>query len=450
MNTDSNQLLDLLIAGGTIITGDREERIIENAVIGIKDAKIVYMGTLDIPQALQAKKTILGVGCVITPGLINVHTHTMLSMLRGQAEDMGFAPAYTKGIPQGFHMTPDDARAMAQLGALEALLFGSTLIWDTYVHAEVAIEAIAELGIRVATSSRIHDVDLAGLPDGNWTTDLRIGERLLDETIQLASRYNGKTDNMIAVHLMPHAPDTCSHALLRAIKAASDEYGLLIHTHLAQSRTEVAYICEKVGKTPVEYLLDLEILSDRLTAAHCIFVTDSDIELMKRSGMTVAHIPKGNITGGTKAPTHIFRQKKINVAIGTDNMHGDMIEAMRWALNTGRIQEGCVSDFWQPKDAFNMATMAGARALRLDNLLGSIEIGKAADLVLLDFNRPHLTPHFNPLGTLMHTAQGRDVKTVVIAGKIVVEDGHSTLCDEIAVIETASRVAKNLWKKATG
>lgn len=449
MKTEIEGSFDTIVTNGIAITLDDDQTIIDDALIGIRNGRIAFLA----PQSekldgVQADTVIDARGCVVVPGLINIHTHTMLSMLRGRAEDMGFAPAYTKGVPQGFHMSPDDAFAMAQLGALEALLFGSTFLWDTYVHAEMAIEAISEIGVRVATCSRIHDVDLTAVPNGIWENRPEIGESLLDETLRLADRFNGKTDDMIAVHLMPHAPDTCSTELLKAIGQAADRRDLLLHTHLCQSMTEVDFIRRRSDRTPVEFLDELGLLNERLTAAHCIFVSDSDIALMRRSGMTVAHIPKGNMTGGTRAPTHAMRKAGINIALGTDNMHGDMIECMRWALNVGRLQEGRVTDFWQPRHALHMATRAGARALRLDDTLGSIEVGKAADLVVVDFERPHLTPHLDPLGTLLHTAQGRDVRTVMVAGRIVVQDGHATLCDEEAIIRTAARVAKSLWEKA--
>jgi 5-methylthioadenosine/S-adenosylhomocysteine deaminase len=251
------------------------------------------------------------------------------------------------------------------------------------------------------------------------------------------------------VQLAVHAPDTCSDAFLELIARAAHERDLGVTTHLAQSRTEVAQVLRRSGKTPAQLLDSVGLLDSRLVAAHCLFLDPADIARVGRAGITVAHIPKGNATGGTMAPTPALRASGARIALGTDNMHADMTEVMRWALAIARIQLGEVASDWQPADALAMATCNGAAAMGLGDRLGCLVEGWLADLVVFDFRRAHLTPHPNPLGTLVHTGMGRDVEMVIVDGRIVVDDGLPTLCDAQQVIEAGNRAAKQLWARAT-
>lgn len=447
----SEPLYDLVITGATVLTGAPASHAIDDAVIAISDGRFARIEAATKDAApLRARRSLHLPGRVVTPGLINVHTHANLSMVRGVAEDLGFAPAYTPGIPQGHMVTPDEAYAIARLGALEALLFGSTLINDTFVHADVVTPAMADIGLRVWSCGRIHDVDFSGVSIGRWDHVDAIGDRTLGEAIALAERYDGKSSDRIGVQLAAHAPDTCSTPFLRRIAQAAEQTGLRVTTHLSQSKVELARIRERDGLSPPELLDDVGLLNDRLTAAHCIHVSDGDIARIGRAGVHVAHIAKGNATGATIAPTHRLRAAGAKLTLGTDNMHADMVEVMRWALAVGRIQLGAVTSDWQPETVFEMATLAGARAMGLEDDIGSIEIGKRADFVAFDFRRPHLTPMTNALGNLVHVAQGRDVEVVAVDGELMVEDGKPTRVDAEAIRRDAALAIEALWTRARG
>ncbi|SOE92992.1 5-methylthioadenosine/S-adenosylhomocysteine deaminase [Burkholderia sp. D7] len=441
---------DLLITGATVLTADPARPIVHDAAIAISGNRLAFVGrAADLPAEATARETRRLDGRVIVPGYVNVHTHAILSMVRGVAEDLGFAPAYTPGIPHGHDVRPDEAIALARLGAMEAMLFGSTLINDSYVHAELTLGAMAELGLRVYACGRLHDVDFSGVADGRWEHHTSIGERTLDDALRLANRWHGAADGRTGVQLAVHAPDTCSDAFLKLIAKAAHERDLRVTTHLAQSRTEVAQVLRRSGKTPAQLLDSVGLLDSRLVAAHCLFLDPADIARVGRAGVTVAHIPKGNATGGTMAPTPALRAAGARIALGTDNMHADMTEVMRWALAIARIQLGEVAGDWQPADALAMATSNGAAAMGLGDRLGRVAEGWLADLAVFDFRRAHLTPHPNPLGTLVHTGVGRDVEMVIVDGRIVVDDGRPTLCDAQQVIEAGNRAAKQLWARAT-
>ncbi len=442
-------LYDLVITGTTVLTGAPDSRTIADAVIGISAGRLALIAPAEAGAAPPtARRTLHLPGRVITPGFTNIHTHANLSMVRGVAEDLGFAPAYTPGIPQGHMVTPDEAYAIARLGALEALLFGSTLINDTFVHPDVVTPAMAEIGLRVWSCGRIHDVDFSGVSVGRWAHVDAIGDATLQSALDLAARYEGKSNGRIGVQLAAHAPDTCSTPFLRRITQAARDTGLRVTTHLSQSKVEVARIRERDGKSPPELLEEVGLLNERLLAAHCIHVSEGDIARIGRAGIHVAHIAKGNATGATIAPTHKLRAAGAKLTLGTDNMHADMVETMRWALAVGRIQVGAVTEDWQPSTVFEMATLGGARAMGLEDQIGSLEIGKRADLVAFDFRRPHLTPATNPLGNLVHVAHGRDVELVIVDGDVVVEGGAPTKVDEAAIRRDAEAAIAALWTRA--
>ena len=441
--------LDLLIEGATALTATADRAVIEDALIGVRGDELrLICARGDVDQLPSARTRIDGRGQVVTPGLVNVHTHAVLCMVRGVAEDMGFAPAYTPGVPHGHDVTPDEAVALAQLGALEALRFGSTLINDTFVHADRTLPAMGDLGMRAYACGRIHDVDFSRVHEQIWEHKDAIGEKTLAEAQALAERWHGTMDGRLGVHLAAHAPDTCSRGLLERVRDAAERLGLGVNTHLAQSTIEVTRVRERDGMSPAELLDDIGLLNDRLIAAHCLFLDDDDISRVGTAGIHVAHIPKGNATGGTAAPTSRLRRAGARITLATDNMHADMVEVMRWGLNIGRLQEGGVTDFWQPGDVFEMATIGGARAMGLADKIGSLEVGKKADLVLFDFEQLHLTPATNPLGNLVHTAHGRDVKTVIVDGRVVVEDGRAVLVDQDQVRRDAAQAARDLWQRA--
>ncbi|MEM9148601.1 MAG: amidohydrolase family protein [Pseudomonadota bacterium] len=445
--TMPEKTVDILIEGAHVLTSDPSQPEFANGRITIAGDRIVSVAPAEGPPP-PAIRVIDGAGFVVLPGLVNIHLHAILAMVRGVAEDMGFAPAYTPGVPQGHMVTEEEAVAMARLGALEAMKFGSTLINDTYVHQHLTLPAMGELGLRVTGCGRIHDVDFSGVSQSRWDYDTAIGRRTLDEALALHQRWHGAMSGRLGVQLAAHAPDTCSTDFLREVRAARDATGMMVTTHLSQSRIEVERIAERDGMTTTELLDDVGLLSDRLIGAHCIFMTEDDIARAGRAGLHVAHIPKGNATGGTMAPTLKLREAGANLCLSTDNMHGDMVELMRWALCVGRLQAGGITEDWQPEDMLAMATVNGAKAMGLDGESGRLWPGRKADLVMIDARRPHFTPMIDALGNIVHLGHGRDVAHVMVDGRLVVEDGRATMADEAAIMRDAQAAAEALWTRA--
>ncbi len=442
MTRADDDLLDLLLTGATLVHTRPGLEVVNDGLLGIRGERIVLMQPRDPAQPLpRARRTLDLRDHLVMPGFVNVHTHTILTMVRGVAEDMGFAPAYTPGVPHGHEVLPHEAVA------LEALLFGSTVINDSYVHADLTLPAMADVGLRAYACGRIHDVDFSRVHLGEWRHDPAIGRRTLDEALALRERWDAGPSGRTGVQLTPHAPDTCSKDLLREVERHRGGAGV-VTTHLSQSLKENARVQDRDGCSPAELLADVGLLDDRLIAAHGMYLSDTDIQRAGAAGIHLAHVPKGNATGGRMAPTRAMHDAGVRLALATDNMHADMIEVMRWALCVGRLQAGCIDDQWQPADMLRMATWNGARAMGLGAQLGSLEPGRLADLVCVDLRRAHLTPVVNPLGNLVHTGQGRDVSTVIVHGEIVVEDGRALRVDEARVRAEAQAAATALWQRA--
>lgn len=444
--TTGAQPLDLLLTGATIITGD-EAGVMEDAALGIRDGRIVHLAPASQP-APPSRRTLALPGRLVTPGFVNAHLHAVLVMVRGVAADLGFAPSYTPGVPKGTDATPEEARALARLGAVEALLAGSTLVCDHFVHADATLEAMAELGLRIHAGWRVHDVDFARVPKGEWRFDAALGEDLLRRTLDLHDRWDGALGGRIRVQMAAHAPDTCSPGFLRMLAAEAAARGMRVNTHLAQSRVEVERVTTATGLTPAALLEETGLLNDRLLATHCLYVDETDIARLARAGAHAVHVPKCNAASGRLAPTPALKAAGVNLALCTDTQHGDMVEAMRWALATGRIGQGGVTADWQPADVFRMATLGGARAVGMADEIGTLAVGKVADLVVFDARRPHLRPLINPLGTLVHTGRGGDVEMVLVDGETLVEDGRPVRADLEEICTEADKAARALWARA--
>lgn len=439
---------DLMITGATALTADPARPCIDNACIGVRDGRIAWIDAAP-PAGARAAHTLDGAGRVATPGFVNVHTHGVLTLVRGVAADLGFAPSYTPGIPKASDLDDEQACALARLGAMEALLAGSTVIGDHFTHADSTTAAIAGLGARIAASWRILDVDFDRVArQREWVHEPAIGDALLAHGLELADRWAGH--DRVTVQLAAHAADTCSDRLLAEIAREGERRGLRINTHLGQSQAEVDRVHARTGKTSTQVMDQAGLLNDRLIAGHCIHVTPDDAARLAAAGAHVAHIPKCNAASGRLAPTPMLRRAGLNIALATDTQHGDMIELMRWALATARIQEGKVDQAWQPADVFHMATQGGADALGLGDRLGSLTVGKEADIVLLNAARPHWVPLTQPIGTLVHTGQGRDVETVIVAGRIVVDGGRPLLADLDEICQEGARAARAVWTAVRG
>jgi 5-methylthioadenosine/S-adenosylhomocysteine deaminase len=302
------------------------------------------------------------------------------------------------------------------------------------------------LGVRAVIAGRVHDAEPGSLADGTHRYSTAIGQASLEENAELIERWNGHDGGRIRCDWAPHAPDTCSDDLLREVKKLADAHGGNVHTHLSQLPAEIEAVKARTGLTPPQLMDKLGLLNEKLIAAHCIHMDRADIELCGKSRMTVAHAPIGNAKGGRIAPILELQEAGARIALCTDTFSGDLIEAMRWAISMQRInRQGNVLD---PKTVLGWGTREGAAALGMADQVGSLEVGKKADIVLLDSRAPTMAPMIDGYGVLVHSASGHDVDTVIVDGKVVLAGGRLTLADGDAIVAKAQKVARALWARA--
>lgn len=435
-----NPPCDLLIEDAVILPGDGPALRGSVAVVGDRIAGIGPAASWTPRRRLSAG------GGIVMPGFVNTHNHTPLMIVRGMVEDLGFAPAYTKGIPQGHWLSAEEAYHLARLGHFEMLRAGCTTVVDFYLHPEALARAAMEVGLRAFIGGRIADADTAELAEGRWAFDRAEGERLLDEGLSLFDRWDGAGEGRIRTILAPHAPDTCSRDLLAACGREAAARGIPLHTHLAQSQGEVASVRAREGMAPHELLDDLGLLGPGLIAAHCIWLEREEIARVGAAGVRVAHAPIGNAAHGGIAPILALRDAGALITLCTDTKSADMFESMRLAIAVARMKGAGYAI--KAAEVLSWATRNGAAALGLEGEVGVLRTGAKADLVLLDPLAPNLRPIVDGAGIVVHSGSGNAVKTVIVGGKVVLEDGRPTLFDAAEMVAEAQKVADGLWRRA--
>ena len=444
---------DLVLEHALILALDEAGTTVADGAVAVAGDRIAALGANEeIARRFRGRETIDARGGILLPGLVNVHNHTPLMITRGMVEDLGHAPAYTPGIPQGPALSFEEVLALSRLGMYELLRAGSTTVVDYYLHPMALAEAMVEIGLRGVVGGRILDVDMDVVARGGERRhEPAIGRVTLDEAMDLAATYADHPSGRIRCDLAPHAPDTCSRALLEEVRDLAAEIGEgAVHTHLAQSRVEVDRVRARDGRSPVELLDECGLLDERLVAAHCIFLDPSGVARAGASGLTVAHAPIGNLRAGDIAPVLDLEAAGARVALCTDTMSGDLFEAMRTAIAAARIHAGEAGSIERvdldARKALGWATRAGADALGLGGEIGSVEVGKKADLVLLDPSAPNLAPVVDGYGIVVHSGSGHDVDTVVVDGRVLLRGGRPVGLDGDAIVADAQAVADRQWR----
>ncbi len=437
---------DLIVRGGSALTMDDADRVLFDVALAIADGRILAVGAAtDVMQRFAAPRTVGSAHHILMPGLVNTHNHTPLMIVRGVVEDIGFAPAYTPGVPQGDMLSAEETYLLARLGAYEMLRFGSTTVVDFYRHPKFLARALMETGLRGFVGGRIMDANTHELAAGNWVADRRMGERTLAEAVDFLESDVVKSGGVTPI-LGPHAPDTCSRDLLRKVAAIAKAKNCVVHTHLHQSSGEVSVVETREKCRPVELLEDVGLLDERLVAGHCIHMNAADIERFGRSGAYVAHIPIGNAAHGSIAPIVALERAGARITLATDTKSGDMFESLRMALAATRIRGAGFAI--KSERVLGWATRNGAAALGLAGEVGVLRPGARADIVMLDGRAPNLCPLIDGPGLIVHSANGGSVDTVLIDGRIVLESGRPTLFDGDEVVAAAQSVARRLWERA--
>ena len=433
---------DLLIIGGTVVTMDKSKRVIEDGAVAIKGDKIVAVGKRsEIARQYRATRTINANGKVVIPGLINTHTHVPMVLFRGISDDLDLNDWLTKYIFPAEAKNVDEAfvRAGTRLGLAEMIRGGTTTYCDMYYFESAIAEETKKAGVRGVLGETV--LDFPAPDNKTWDAMMSYTDRFL-------TRW--KNDALIVPAIAPHAPYTVSTEHLKAVRTLSDSHNAPIVIHVAETKKEVADITKQYGTSPMSYLYSIDFLNDRVIAAHTVWLTDAEIDMMKRKGVGSAHNPQSNmkLASGT-APVPKMLAKDIDVGLGTDgaasNNDLDMWEEMDSAAKLHKQFSG------DPKVAtaeqmFEMATIRGARALDLDKITGSIEPGKRADIVIVDMDSLHQTPYFNVYSALVYSTKASDVRTVIINGRIVMLDRRLLTLNESVIKKDANLYREKIIK----
>ena len=433
----STQSVDLLITGGTIITMDGSHRIIENGAIAVQKGEIVKIGTATELRGTRAKQSINAAGKVIIPGLINTHTHVPMSLFRGIADDLDLNEWLTKYIFPAEAKNVNEAfvRAGTRLGLAEMIRGGTTTYCDMYYFEDAIADETKRAGVRGVLGETVIDFPVAD--NKTWAEAMSYTQRYINKW---------KNDPLIVPAIAPHAPYTVSEAHLKEVRALSDQLNAAVVTHVAETKKERDDIKKDHGDTPAKYLNRIGFLTNRVIAAHSVFVTDEEIDIFKRIGVGVAHNPQSNMKlASGVAPIPQMLSKDVAVGLGTDgaasNNDLNMWEEMDTAAKLHKEFTG------DPKvvtaeQAFAMATIGGARALHLDKLIGSIEAGKRADIVLVDWNTIDQVPFYNYYSALVYVTKANNVSTVVINGRVVMLNRRLLTLNENAI-----KIESNTYRK---
>jgi 5-methylthioadenosine/S-adenosylhomocysteine deaminase len=417
---------DLIIKGGTLLTMATGAEPVPEGAVAVAGGEIVAVGReREIAEGGGAARVVDADGGLILPGFVNSHTHLGMTLLRGFADDLPLVGWLEDHIwpAERTLMTAENVVAGTRLAAAESLLAGVTCVCDMYFHAEHIIAALADIGLRAVVPESL--LDFA-------TPACATPEVALARQRDLLEKYRG---NRLAVPAVAaHAPYSVSAANLAKEAELADEYGAPLIIHLAETKWEVEKIMAEKGVSPVAYLADLGVLSERTVAAHCVHVSEADLDLLAEFEVGVSSNPVSNLKlSSGLAPVPKMLERGIKVGFGTDGAaSNNTLDLLRDVQLAALVYKGLTGDptCMPARTVAELLTLGGARALGMDTRIGSLEVGKRADVVCLDLDRVHATPVFDPFAHLAYAARAADVRHVVVDGQCVVEDGRLATCDE--------------------
>ena len=443
-NTPAAERVDLIIRGGTVVTMDGSSRVIDDGAVAITQDRIVAVGTSsEISARYSAARTINAAGKIVMPGLINTHTHVPMVLFRGIADDLVLMewlqkyifPAEAKNVDEQF------VRWGTKLGCLEMIQGGTTTYVDMYYFEDAVADETARAGMRAVLGQTL--LDFPAPDNKTWDAGMSSVEKF-------AQKWKG--NSLITPAIAPHAPYTVSTEHLKQAHSFSERTGLPLVIHIAEDQAEVKTIQERYGASSVAYLDRIGLLDERVIAAHMVWPTEADIKTLASRRVGVAHCPQSNMKlAAGAAPVPQMLRAGVAVGLGTDGAASNNDLNMWEEIDTAAKLHKLVSKdptVINAREALEMATIRGARAIHLDKQIGSLEAGKLADLILVDVTSSHQTPLYNVYSQLAYATKASDVETVIINGRVVMRNRRVLTVDEPSVrakaIEYRDRIRKSL------
>jgi 5-methylthioadenosine/S-adenosylhomocysteine deaminase len=425
--------VDLLVLNGTLVTMDKDRRVIDDAGIAIKDGRIVAVDTSrEIARSYSAPQTVDAANKIIIPGLINGHTHIPMTLFRGLADDLDLQDWLTKFIfpAEAKNVSEEFVRAGTRLGLAEMIRGGTTTYCDMYYFEDAIADETSKAGVRGVLGETVIDFPVA---------DNKTDAEAMAYVEKFVKKWKGH--ELITPAIAPHAPYTVSEEHLKAVRAFSDRTGAPIVTHISETRREVDDSLKAKGASPIDYLSRIGFLNERVIAAHVVWPSDGETGILKRAGVGVVHNPQSNMKlASGVAPVPKMMKEGLKLGLGTDgaasNNDLSMWEEMDTVAKLHKVFSG------DPKvitalEAFELATIRGAAALHLEKDIGSIETGKRADIVLVERDALNQIPLYNVYSHLVYATKASDVETVIINGRIVMRDRRLLTLDEVAIKDKA-------------
>ncbi|WP_300667834.1 amidohydrolase [Desulfoluna sp.] len=425
-----------LIRGGWVIP--MTDRVIyDQGSVWVKDGAIG--GVFQKGETLPEAETVVdATGCVVMPGLVNTHCHSPMSLFRGLADDMPLASWLNDHIfpAEAAHINPETVRAGALLSCVEMLLSGTTTVCDGYFYEGAVAEAVREVGMRGVLAHGVIDFPAPGVPDPAEN---------VARAIEFVEAWKDRW-SLITPSIFCHTPYTCSEETLTKAKEACRRLGVLFQIHIAETEDEVLRLKEERGISPYQLLDDLHVLDEATLLVHNVWMNHDDMALIAKRGATASHNPGSNtkLASGL-CPAAALMEKGIHVGLGTDgaasNNRLDLFGEMQLTAKIHKAYslDPVAMDAWT---VLEMATLLGAKAIGSGRYIGSLLPGKRADIILVDMNKPHLTPVHNPVSHLVYAATGSDVRDVFVEGRQVVKDRQLLTVDVQAVMNEVHRIAK--------
>ena len=434
----------ILIKGGTIITMSDDDTVSTGDLL-VRDGRIVAIG--EVKQSTD--ETIDARGCAVLPGFIQTHIHLCQTLFRGAADDLPLIDWLKQRVwPLEAAHTPESIRASARLGIAELIKGGTTcaLTMETVNHTGEVFRAVEEVGFRATVGKCMMDAG-EGVPDAlhEETADS------INESLALFEEWHGRADGRIRYCFAPRFAVSCTRELLERVAHLARERGVLVHTHASENQTEIELVERTTGQRNIAYLNTVGLAAPHVALAHCVHVNNDELDILARTGTHVLHCPSSNLKLGSGiAPIAEMLARGISVSFGADgapcNNRLDMFTEMRTAALLQKVQRG--ADALPARSVLRLATIAGARALGLQAEIGSLEMGKRADVTILNLARLHLTPRPDVVSSIVYAAEPSDVRDVLIDGRIVLRDGELLCMSEQEIISEARTQAELLFRRA--
>ena len=428
------------ITGCTLVPGVEDEAhitFVQNAQIQVDGHLIAYAGAADQAPPFEADQEIDGSGCICMPGLVNLHTHTPMTFLRSAGADLTLDNWLNQVIFKlEAQWEPELIRTATDLGCMEMLRFGTTSFCDMYMFTEKIVRAVRDNGMRALIGHGVVDTD------GSCKD--------LDEGVELAKHWNRACDDRIRVSIAPHAEYTSTPELIKAAASAAIDMQVPFHIHVSETKAEHEGCIQRRGKTPIQYLEACGALDANVIAAHCVWLSDADIDLVAKYGVTIAHNPVSNLKLASGiAPIAKMLSRGCKVAIGTDSVaSNDNLNLWEEIKLMPLLQKGTTLDptVVSPARVLAAATSVGAKAIGYTNL-GLLKKGYIADLILVNTNTPHMTPNEHLESNLVYALQGSDVALTMVDGKVLYRNGEYTTIDEKAVLRDVKEGAAGMYNR---